>query len=683
MDVRKLSIAHFPFLRILIFYTLGLEIGSWISWTAGLQINFLIVGFFAAVILLILLAFGDKKMLTFCSYLVLIILSMLCSSKNSPIGFNESLEEGQYIAKVVSFPKETKRQIRLEVQLQNFVEGSSVQSINIPALAVFWKNGITDVKFENGDLIQFEGKLTSIQEPFNPLEFNYANYLKGRSIRYQVLGSTDKLQLLSKTSQWSIVNKGQQIQQILVKKLKSYFHEEDVFQVIAAISIGLRTDFSDELLKTFINTGTVHVLSVSGMHVGLFYLVLTFLLKPIDYLLYGRSIRFWFIIVLIWYYATICGFSPAVLRATVMYSLLLYGYWRHHSIISFNLLFASAWILLVLDPDMRFDIGFQLSYLAVLGIMLFVPIFQKICWSKVKWKQIVLNVLYSSIAAQLITSPLTFYYFHQFPIYFLLANLFMTIPSAVILYAGLGILISPFPMLNSLIASWVTKVIQWSTEFLQFLEKLPFSNIQGIEFSRGLMWFSYVVMLALFLSYVFKHKYLFVFAQVLMLVLLRHICQQIFQETQFEGLTFYNVKKDIAISYINRSEVMLFTSFDSLQHQQLRYSVWPHLMKYEKYKFWKEKNIVKLAKGSSGNKLLSIGDSLTLFILNQTSQEIPNVDLLLIRNNSEFETVRNSRMCVLDASNHDQYLHRMCSKLDSIQQPYYVLKDNFAYVWHR
>jgi len=683
MDVRKLSIGHLPFLRILLIYMLGLELGSGIPWTQNLQINFIVAGFFSLIILLMLQAFGEKRVLTFSCYFVLFGLSLLCGSKNYTMGYDETANKGQFIAEVVSLASETQHQIRVEVVLKKQIKDAGVHAIRIPALALFWKDAENMQDYSSGDLIQFEGLLTPVQGPLNPQEFDYANYLKGKSIRFQVQGSAKELRLLRKSTSWSIYNTGQHIQQILAEKYKFFFQEEEVFQVIAAISIGLRTDFSKQLMKTYINTGTIHVLSVSGMHIGLLYLVLTFLLKPIDYLNHGRNMRFLLTMLFIWFYAMICGFSPAVLRATVMYSLLLYGYWKHQSIISFNLLFASAWILLIIDPDMRYDIGFQLSYLAILGIMLFVPIFQKIGYSSKKWKKSLLNLIYSAIAAQLICSPLTLYYFHQFPLYFLAANILMAIPSAVILYLSLILVLSPSQVLNEVLATCMTQLIEEIHVLLKFIEGLPFSSFEGIHFSFSMMIISYGALLAFFFSYALRYKYLFLLAQMFMLVLIVLFCFGIYQDAVYKGLIFYQVKKDIAISYIHQGEVLLVSTFDSLQHNQLQYAVMPHLNRYQQFKPWKDNQLIKLSRNQNVNELLTFGSSLKLFILNQTCQKIPEVDVLLIRNNSELDSIPYSKICILDGSNHDEYLVQLKLKMDSIKQPYYLLKDNFAYVWDR
>jgi len=259
-------------------------------------------------------------------------------------------------------------------------------------------------------------------------------------------------------------------------------------------------------MEVFSNTGTIHVLSVSGFHVSTMYFLITLLLKPIDRLKNGRQYRILFIFCFIWFYALICGFVPAVLTATVMFSLFLIGYLRSRIIFSLNTLFASAFLLLVYDPFILFDIGFQLSYLAVAGILVFVPLFQKLYQPKNKFLYNCMNLIYVSFAAQLTTTALAMYYFHQFPTYFMISNLLISIPSTLIIYLGSILAVFNFPLTNEWTGFFLKEIILITYNTLKLIDSLPLSTLRGLPFSGFLTLLSYIAIFLLFLSYRFRNR---------------------------------------------------------------------------------------------------------------------------------------------------------------------------------
>jgi competence protein ComEC len=255
--------------------------------------------------------------------------------------------------------------------------------------------------------------------------------------------------------------------------------DQEAFSLASTLILGYRADLSTETLSAYSKTGTIHALSVSGMHVGIIYLVLNFALSFMDYRKTGKFLKVVLIIGLIWFYALLTGLSPSVLRSVIMLSVFIIAKSFRRDTNTYNVVAFSAFCILVYDPFLLFDLGSQLSYISVLGLVFLQPKIKG--WFHFRYK--LANQLWSaislSLAAQTFTFPLGTYYFHQFPIYFLVSNLFIIIPIAALMYLGLFILIFH--------AYFLIPVFEWLIRFtnggLKMISDLPFSTLDQIWIS--------------------------------------------------------------------------------------------------------------------------------------------------------------------------------------------------------
>lgn len=243
----------------------------------------------------------------------------------------------------------------------------------------------------------------------------------------------------------------------------------------AALLIGYRFELEQGMVQDYMNTGIVHIIAISGMHMALIYVSLIWLLQWWQ----RRWAKALFILTLLWLFTLLTGASASVLRATVMFSFITVGRLileRHASF--YNTLAASAFVLLCYDPYLLFDVGFQLSYLAVLSITIcYKPLYQlfnvRFWWLNKLWQATAL-----SLAAQVITLPACLYYFKQFPLYFLPANLLAVPLSTGVLYGELLLLIIP--------VAWLGKLLKWimlvMNSMVAWLGNLPGALITGISF---------------------------------------------------------------------------------------------------------------------------------------------------------------------------------------------------------
>ena len=267
--------------------------------------------------------------------------------------------------------------------------------------------------------------------------------------------------------------------------IEQYVQRPESKQIALALLLGQKESLGKEVKQAYSATGTQHILAVSGLHVGIIYSIL---LLPLTFFKQkGQLLQKSYLVLvlgLIWIYALMTGFSPSVVRAVVMFSLVTLGQMRKRKPSIWNILAFSALLLLVLDPDIQSDLGFQLSYLAVAGIVGLQPILLRMWAPSNRVLDYFWQMATVTLAAQLITSPLTLHYFHTFPTYFLVANLLIVPLSYIILCVGVPfLLLAWIPMVGSLLGAIVDFLLFIQNEITYTLQELPAALWQGIHLS--------------------------------------------------------------------------------------------------------------------------------------------------------------------------------------------------------
>ncbi|WP_297694349.1 ComEC/Rec2 family competence protein [uncultured Eudoraea sp.] len=342
-------------------------------------------------------------------------------------------------------------------------------------------------KFKVDDEIYTLSPIDEIGLPLNPYEFNYHNYLEKLGINYQVkVNSRDYF--ISQNASLTLLGLTAALRQKIISGLgKSNFGENEL-GIIQALLLGQRHELSEEVYTNYKNAGAVHILAVSGLHIGIVLLLCKFLLKPLERLPRGKTIVLIITVGILWGYAFIAGLSPSVIRAVSMFSFVAYALYLNRPTSTFNILALSMFfILLTYDPMLLFQVGFQLSYAAVFSIFWLFPKLQhfwnpeniilKKCW----------QLLSVSIAAQIGVLPLSLFYFHQFPGLFFISNL-MIIPFLGLIL-GMGFLVIAL-MLTDLLPNKLSeiynRVIRMMNELIEWVAQqesfifidIPFDFVQ-------------------------------------------------------------------------------------------------------------------------------------------------------------------------------------------------------------
>jgi competence protein ComEC len=313
------------------------------------------------------------------------------------------------------------------------------------------------------DVIVSRVKIQQLTAQMNPCAFDYSEYLVNHGVHGQCYLDSLSWMKLSSVHENSLTGFFRTIRERLLKRLQSHGIDKREENVLAALVLGKTTGLDAELLMSYSGAGAVHVLAVSGLHVALIYMILSPFMKKLYRGNRGRWVKTIVPALLLWMYAGITGFSPSVLRSALMFTCFIIAdnFQKQNNI--FNTMSVSAILLLIIEPAMITEAGFQLSYLAVLGIVIYQDPLVHLLYIKNKALLWAWKLTCVSTAAQLATLPITLYYFHQFPNYFVLTNLIVIPLSTIVLYVGLSyFLLCAVPWINhhlAHIAALLTRVM--------------------------------------------------------------------------------------------------------------------------------------------------------------------------------------------------------------------------------
>lgn len=563
--------------------------------------------------------------------------------------------------------------------------------------------GVFDLNY--GDRVYIPALYKPVAPPLNPGEMDYAAHLAKQDCWHQIYLKSEQLNLLHANVGHPLMANALEIRRNLVEKFGRYMPEGgDAFAIASTLILGYRADLSRELLETYSVTGTIHVLSVSGMHVVIVFWLLSSLLFWMNRSKVLKAIRFPFLVMAVWAYAFLTGLSPSVMRAAMMLSFVLWSAAAGRRSITYNNIAASAFFLLLFEPKLVLDLGFQLSYLAVIGIVFFNPILLGLFPVRNRILHPIRDYSSMSMAAQAGAFPLAMFYFQQFPVYFLLANLLIVLPASGIMYLGFALLIIPEmawtqPVLQ-IFGFLLSGLIDTMNAGLYGIQGLPAASLQGLKISWWECILIYVCMLSLVLAYTGRSKLILWSALSCLLILVSSAAWKQYDRWMNRTLIIHQMRSQLAISYTGRGRVWLYSNLEDPSHSSLTYSVWPYLLPYADRKdvqFIHMDQQYHAAGVQIGPGRIQVGaHSLGIYdeaqwVLNPVLMEtgiVSNLecDLLLIRNNperslKEILTWYPASKLIFDGSNYPRQLNQMLQEAVQLQVEYEVLKDNFAYVW--
>lgn len=458
-----------------------------------------------------------------------------------------------------------------------------------------------------GEVIWISGTPPTIDPPKNPHEFGYQQFMSNQQIYHSHFIGTHVVQI-GITNEQSIQRWVLKLRAVLLGRIDRYIEAPFSRQIAHALLLGQKKNLEKELSEAYITAGTMHVLAVSGLHVGILYGFFFLLIKPYRLSIAKRVVYLSILIGIIWLYALLTGMSPSVMRAATMFTLIGLAQMKSRNPSIFNTLALSALILLIFDPYILYSVGFQLSYLAVLGILIFQPWIRELWMPQNRIVFYLWEITTVGIAAQLATFPISAHYFHVFPTYFIFSNL-IAIPAA-FLIMSLGIpflMLSYFEPVGRLLGSLLDQIIQAENRVIFLIQKLPFAKIDQINLSlleMLLVWL--LVIYTYLLVREAKKKYALYFLLILS-VMLGYNWWHLWREGQRNELYIYEIGPGMAVDHYFHGR--LYTHTEKVSLEDVFYKIIPNRIhripqKPMDLEFVEEKNMRYLI--LPGNSLLKI-----------------------------------------------------------------------------
>lgn len=587
---------------------------------------------------------------------------------------------------------EKEKSLKLQVEVIA-VKDSEKWTNTIGKAVVYLKKDKLSLNIKYGDELFLIGSFMEVPLPQNPAEFNYQQFLAFHNVYHQAFISKSNWLFAGKNSGNLILKFSYYLRQNLLIVLSNCNLKEDEYSVGAALMLGYTDKLDADIISAYSSTGALHVLSVSGLHVAIVYVVFNYFLFFLEKLKYGNIIKAFILILLLWLYAAITGLSPSVLRAATMFSFIIFAKVFNRYTNIYNTLAASAFLLLVINPYLIMDVGFQLSYIAVIGIVYIQPKIYN--WFEPKFWLLdqIWTITAVSIAAQIATFPLGLFYFHQFPNYFLISN-FIVIPvSTIVLY--LGICLFAFSKIPFLVL-WIATGFNWAVWLLNYsvkmIEHWPFALIGGISISIFETCMIYVGMILFFFFFVQrKYIYLFLAFTCIIVILGSQIAEQTQQYHQ-KKIIIYNIPKTSAIDFIYAKSNVLYADSSFIKNES-------GLLFHVKHFWWElgltHSNFVcnkyvtsclNIQKNHTQfyDKTIVIVNGKTNLLKKMNPDFIPvNVDLLIISQNAKIKIIDLIKMykptqIVFDSSNSIYKIKAWAKECANLRKDYYSVQEKGA-----
>jgi competence protein ComEC len=497
--------------------------------------------------------------------LFLIISGFLLAGLNNEINnkshFSKYINEETTIISgiVADEPSERANSLRFTLKPDVIGSGNLIQKIT-GRIMVYASKDSTSRSIRYGDRITFSELPTKVPGPKNPGEFDYAAYLANKSIYHQLFLRTGRYEIKADEGGNFFQAFAYRIRNGFLELFRETGMEGREYAVAAALLIGYDDLLDPDQRKEFAGSGAMHILCVSGLHVGIIFLLadkLFFFLRKRKRALWLRPVL---ILLVIWFYALITGLAPSVMRASLMFSLVTIGGAMNRKSHIINSVSASAFLLLLYNPSIIFELGFQLSYAAVLGIVTLQPHIQKLYLPFTKFDKYFWDIISVSLAAQIATGPISIMYFSQFPNYFLLTNLIVIPLAGILIYSGLAfILLVKIPFVSG-IAGWL---LVWEFKFLNlavgFIEGLPGAVVRGVFLSGHSTLLFYFLILLLFAWYLNRKVLYFRIAVAVLILLGIDFSFTRFERASRKEFIVHSIRNHTAMSFVEGRNHLLFT----------------------------------------------------------------------------------------------------------------------------
>lgn len=668
-------------IQLTFFLTIGILIGHYFSIDSYSLIVFSI-SLFAIFCTLYFFSFKQLKpsvLFTFLTFVISIIAGVsskvlgnqLNNEKHYTNSINFNIESNKratlYVREVL---KPSKKNNRYIVEVRSFEKVETKGNI---VLNIKKKDEINNLKVD--EFILVDASFIEVNKPLNPYSFDYKKYLANKQIHHQLFIKDNEYFTISRTVN-SIKGVAAKLRREINVSLVKYGFENNELAVINALLLGQRQLISKDLIESYSDAGAIHILAVSGLHIGIILMILSFLFKPLHKVKNGKIISSLLIISLLWVFAIVAGLSASVVRAVTMFTALSIGMHLNRPTNTYNTLVISMFFLLLFNPNYLFEVGFQLSYLAVFSIVWVQPKIYNLIVPKNWFFRKGWQLLTVSISAQLGVLPLSIFYFHQFPGLFFVSNLVIIPFLGIVLTYGIFVMLfSLFDFLPQILADIFIEIIKLLNSFVEWIGSQQLFVIDNISISLLLMISIYAFIVAFFK---YTEKLIFYRLISIMIIILSIQCILIYEkhelETTNEFIVFNESRKNILLRRYGK-ELEVYSKENSIQNN---YNVNPYLLKTsltEDFKNMYPKNYYEFK-----NENIMVVDSLGIY---KFSSVKPSV--IILQNSPKINLERlielhHPKIIVTDASNYKSYIENWENTCNRKKTPFYNTMEKGAFI---
>jgi competence protein ComEC len=526
------------------------------------------------------------------------------------------------------------------------------------------------------DLLHLKPSFQELNAPLNPHQFNYKNYLVKQGIHQQLFLKKHQIKKIELEGS-SMLGIAAKFRNYVQESLKRHHFKPDELSVINALLLGQRQAISKQLIADYSKAGAIHILAVSGLHVGIILLILNWVFKPIERLKKGKFIKTVIVILFLWMFAFVAGLSASVVRAVTMFTFLAIGLsFQRKNVVEFSLI-ASMFFLLIIKPMFLFDVGFQLSYLAVFGIIWVQPTLYKFWTPKLKIVNKFWQLFTVSIAAQAGILPLSLFYFHQFPGLFIASNLVVIPFLGAILIGGIVIiLLSLINLLPQFLATIYGFVIAKMNNFVSWISDQEQFLFKDLSVSFLMMIASYlgIIFLVSFLMYRSSKKIIY-FLSSIVIIQIVFMFETNQRKTEKAVIVFHKSRNSV-IGIRAGEELLVYHNLDSIELKKTNamtsYRIGENVHQYFKTQ---KSSIFKFE-----NEHILLIDSLGVYQLNNLKS--PSV---VLRYSPKINLERliktmQPKQIIADGSNYKSDVNRWEIVCEKQKTPFYYTGKNGAYI---
>lgn len=690
MTTTTYLLKQMPFVRLVV----SLIIGIILQWY--LQFSLTSIGIFTVVLSAVLLVFAFLKFSAKYSFrwlqglaleLVFVAIGILITY-NKDIRHNNDWLGYAYkdsipvIATLQEPLVEKARSYKAQATVEAIQVNGQWQHVTGDVLLYFNKENVAPA-LRYGSQVVFMKTLQPIKNSGNPGSFNYERYNAFQDIYHQVFLKQDEYITSATThispfKQWLI-----NARLWVIHTLRKHISGDKESGVAEALLIGYRDDLDKDLVQAYSNTGVVHIVAISGLHLGMIYGVLAWLFKFFRNKKWVKFVKPVVILIVLWIFTFIAGGVPSIARSAVMFTFIVLAEAIGRKTSIYNTLAASAFVMLCYNPFFLWDVGFQLSYAAVISIVTFMkPIHN---WFYVKNKT--LNILWELVAvtlsAQILTIPIIFFYFHQFPNLFLITN-FVVVPlSSIILFAELAVLVFAHVMYVSGFLDDVTTVLlRFMNNFIERFNQLPFAVTTGIQNSvvETILLYGFIIAVCYWLYHKWKPS-LYISLSIGLLFLAVKSYDEM-QHQQQAKLVVYNIPKYEAFDFIEGKQYLFKGDTALMQDGFLKnFHIQPCRTLYQVYAASELYNL------QTAYPFIQFRNKRIVLVDNNFSFTSPSkipVDIIILSKNarvyiSKLADVFDCPLYVFDGSNSLWKINRWKKDCDNLHLPHYSTPDKGAY----